>query len=121
MHQPKEAIPVLMEGEGLRTCSTDQGGMTIGYAEMPAGMDITPALKGLPDDLCQCPHWGYILEGAVQVRYADGSQEIVEAGDVFHWPAGHTAWFDEDTKWVEFSPEGKFKEIMDHFQSQPET
>jgi hypothetical protein len=21
--------------------------------------DATPLLKGLPDDQCQCPHWGY--------------------------------------------------------------
>jgi hypothetical protein len=104
MHQPKEEIPVLME-EGLRTASINQGGMAIGYAETPAGMDITPVLEGLPDDMCQCPHWGYVFEGSLHVRYTSGEEETVEAGDVFYLPAGHTAWVDEDTKWVEFSPE----------------
>ncbi len=25
---------------------------------LPKGADLSPMLKGLPDDLCQCPHWG---------------------------------------------------------------
>lgn len=118
MHQLKEEIPVLMEGEGLRTSSTVQGGMAIGYAEIPAGMDVTPTLKGLPEDMCQCPHWGYVLEGAMHVRYTDGQEEVVSAGEVFYLPAGHTAWFDEDTKWVEFSPQEEFEKVIDHIQGQ---
>ena len=34
-------------------------------------IDATPLYKGLPDDRCQCPHWGYVLSGAVTFRYAD--------------------------------------------------
>ena len=80
-----------MEGGGVSVRLVGWDGTAVSFMQMPAGMDFTPrALEGLPDDLCQCPHWGYVLEGAVHVRYADGEQETVEAGDVYHWPVGHT-------------------------------
>jgi hypothetical protein len=31
-------------------------------------------LKGLEHDLCQSPHWGYLVEGEVIVSFADGKQ-----------------------------------------------
>ncbi len=118
MRQRKEELPVTMEGGGVSVRLVGWDGTAVGFMQMPAGMDFTPALKGMPDDLCQCPHWGYVLEGAVHVRYADGEQETVEAGDVYHWPAGHTVWFDEDTKFVEFSPEDDMREVLEHVQRQ---
>jgi hypothetical protein len=42
-------------------------------------MDHTRLLQGLPEDRCQCPHWGYVLEGRLTFQVADG-EEIVEAG-----------------------------------------
>ncbi len=36
------------------------GGMTVAINEPMAGTDFTPILKGLKDDLCQVPHWGYL-------------------------------------------------------------
>ncbi len=118
MHQPKEELPVTMEGDGLSVRLVGWGDTAISFMQMPAGLDLTPALAGLPDDSCQCPHWGYVLEGAVHVRYSDGKEETVNTGDVYYWPAGHTVWFDEDTKFVEFSPEGGMREVLDHVQRQ---
>lgn len=90
------------------------GSMTANYLEIPAGTDFTPLLKGLPDDLCHSPHWGYVVKGALGVRYTDGTEETVRAGEVFYWPAGHTAWADEDTAWFDFSPEKEFAKVMAH-------
>lgn len=118
MHQTKEELPVTMEGGGVSVRLACWGDTAMSFMQMPAGMDFTPVLEGMPDNLCQCPHWGYVVEGAVHVRYADGEQETVETGDVYHWPAGHTAWFDEDTKFVEFSPEGEMREVQEHIQRQ---
>ncbi len=42
--------------------------------------DLAPMLKGLPDDRCQCPHWGYVFSGTLTWRYAD-REEVCEAGD----------------------------------------
>jgi hypothetical protein len=32
------------------------GGMTTAFVRVPKGADFRPALAGLPDELCQCPH-----------------------------------------------------------------
>jgi hypothetical protein len=51
------------------------------------------------------------------VRYADGSEETVHAGDAYYWPPGHTVWVDEDYEAVEFSPSGPMGEVIDHLNS----
>ena len=52
-------------------------GMIVSYETFPKGVDATPLFKGLPDDMCQSPHWGYILKG--RVRYP-ASAEIRSIG-----------------------------------------
>ena len=47
----------------------------------PPGVDFTPLFEGLPGDLCQCPHWGYVLTGSISLRYADGTEEATRAGE----------------------------------------
>ena len=47
-----------------------------------------PLMDGLPDGMCQCPHWGYVLAGKVTFRFAD-HDEMYEAGDAFYTPPGH--------------------------------
>jgi len=96
----------------LKELPATWGGMTAGYMEIPAGTDFTPLLKGLPNDLCHCPHWGYVVKGAVHIGYADGSKEVVKAGEVFYLPAGHTAWADEDAAMLDFSPEKELAEVF---------
>jgi hypothetical protein len=88
--------------------------MTTNYMEIPGGTDFTPLLEGLPNDLCHSPHWGYLVKGSMSVRYADGTEETVKAGEVFYWPAGHTAWTNEDTAILDVSPEKEFAEVMAH-------
>ncbi|MGF1511033.1 MAG: cupin domain-containing protein [Myxococcota bacterium] len=64
--------------------------------------------------MCPCPHWGYVLSGKIEVKHIDGTRETVNAGDVHYWPPGHTVWFDEDTEYVEFSPEKPMNEVLAH-------
>ena len=67
-------------------------------ANAPPRVRLYPGfLKGLPDDLCQCPHWGYVLKGTLHLRYKDGREEIARVGDMLVHASGHTAWFDEDS------------------------
>ena len=37
--------------------------------------------QGLPDDQCQCPHWGYVISGTMTFRFVD-REEVFEAGVV---------------------------------------
>jgi hypothetical protein len=39
-------------------------------------------LKGLPDDRGQCPHWGYVIKGGMNMRFGD-REEVFEAGDAW--------------------------------------
>jgi uncharacterized cupin superfamily protein len=113
----KEDIPVAMQAPGIimRRLS-GYGGMTVAFNEVPAGTDFSPLLQGLNNDSCHCPHWGYVVEGALWIRYDDGKEEVLNAGDVFYLPAGHTGRVEKDLKFLEFSPEKEFKEVMDHIE-----
>ncbi|MFH1688324.1 MAG: cupin domain-containing protein [bacterium] len=110
----KEDLPIALELPVAKFRVAEWGDKALAYVELAAGADATPLLAGLPDDICQCPHWGYILKGAIHVRYRDGEEEICRAGDMFHWPAGHTVWVKEDTAFVEFSPKKELKEVYNH-------
>jgi len=111
----KEKIPVTMEAPGTTMRGLPGfGGMTVAFNEIPAGTDFSPLLQGLKNNSCHCPHWGYIVQGAVRIIYDDRSEEVVKTGDVFYWPAGHTAIVEEDLKILDFSPEKEFNEVMEH-------
>lgn len=115
MHERKENLPVKLEGPDTALRATSGwGDMSIAYAEMPAGADVGPLLEGLADDMCHCPHWGYVIKGSFHVRYTDGTEEVVSAGEIFYLPPGHTAWFTEEAAFVEFSPDKPYAEVMDH-------
>ena len=43
----------------------------VNFTSFREDIDATPLLKGLPDDRCQCPHWGYVIAGRVTFRFAD--------------------------------------------------
>jgi hypothetical protein len=90
------------------------GGMAVGYVELPAGVDFGPMFVGLPQDMCPSPHWGYVLEGAMQIKYPGGKEETIKAGEVFYWPAPHTGKVTKGVKFIDFSPSAEFTQVMDH-------
>jgi hypothetical protein len=82
----------------------DLEGYTVGFTTFRQDIDATPLLKGLPDDRCQCPHWGYVVRGRMTFRFPD-REEVYEAGDAFYTPPGHIPVRNEpDTEVVMFSP-----------------
>lgn len=114
MHQYKETLPIALEAGGICARAAAEGGMTLQYMRFPAGADMTEPLKGLPGDMCPVPHWGYVIEGAVRTRYADGREESTQTGEVYYWPSGHTVLFDVDTSFVEFSPAEEMAKVVAH-------
>jgi ethanolamine utilization protein EutQ (cupin superfamily) len=80
-------------------------GYSINFVTFRQGdMDHTPLLKGLPDDQCQCPHWGYVLKGSLTFRSGD-EEMVVEAGDAFYLPPGHIPVGNEPgSEYLQFSP-----------------
>ena len=88
------------------------GGYTIGFETFREAADGTPLFKGLPDDRCQSPHWGYVLEGKVTFRYAD-RDEVYESGDAYYAPPGHIPVVAAGTELVEFSPTEEYGRTME--------
>lgn len=112
-----EELPDNINSGGVRFQGVDWGGLNIARVHLPAGADAAPLLQGLPGDLCQCPHWGVVTQGAIHVRFADGRTETVRAGEVYYWPPGHTVRVDEAYSAVEFSPADGMREVMDHLRA----
>jgi hypothetical protein len=84
--------------------SDDTAGYTANFVQFHEDIDATPLMKGLPDDRCQCPHWGYVISGRVHFRFAD-HEEMFEAGDAFYLPPGHVPFSHEPgTEIVQWSP-----------------
>jgi hypothetical protein len=117
MKEPRNALPTRLEAGGVCIQAHDWGDMNVARIRFPKGADAAPLLVGMPQDLCQCPHWGTVLKGSIHVRYSDGHEETVRAGDVYYWPPGHTVRVDEDYEAVEFSPSGPMGEVIDHLKS----
>ena len=97
--------------------ATGYGKMSGEYFSLGAGADIAPLLKGLERDLCQAPHWGYLIKGEVTVTYADGTEEAVSGGDLFYWPPGHTVRVGEDAEVILFSPQEEHNKVIDHMRA----
>ena len=76
-------------------------------------LDADPAdyFVGLPDNRCQCPHWGVVVEGQMTFRWQDHEETYV-AGDAYYAPPGHLPLVTAGTSIVEFSPAEGLAETM---------
>jgi hypothetical protein len=87
-------------------------GYMVGFETFREHADATPLFKGLPDDRCQSPHWGYVKAGRVRFKYAD-HDEVYEGGDAYYAPPGHVPVIEAGTEIVEFSPVAEYAETME--------
>ncbi len=88
------------------------GGYTVGFETYTADADMGELFKGLPDDRCQCEHWGYVIKGKLSFKTADG-EETFETGDAYYVPPGHTPVLYAGTEVVEFSPTKELQQTME--------
>lgn len=88
------------------------GPYTVGFEMFREDTDATPFLKGLPDDRCQTPHFGYVVQGKITFRYADG-EETYEAGDAYYAPPGHSPFIHGGTEIVEFTPTREYAQTLE--------
>jgi hypothetical protein len=98
--------------------ATGYGKIAGEYFSLKAGTDIVDLLKGLENDLCQSPHWGYMISGKVIVTYTDGKEETTSTGDLFYWPPGHTVKAEEDAEIILFSPQEEHCQVVEHLHKQ---
>jgi mannose-6-phosphate isomerase-like protein (cupin superfamily) len=80
------------------------------FVTIREGHDLAPLLKGLPDDRCQCPHWGYVFKGKLTWRFGD-HEEVFTAGDAYYAPPGHAPEAESGSEFIQFSPADKLREV----------
>ena len=81
---------------------------------IPAGFDSAPLYRGLPDHMCPCEHWCYLVRGKLLYRFADGGQLAIEAGEAFHVRAGHLAEVLENAELIEFTAADDYRRKAKH-------
>lgn len=121
MRISKHDIPVKIDAPGAVARQQLNFGNASGYEQigaeyfsMAAGTDLAGLLEGLENDVCQSPHWGYLIQGEMTVSYSDGTEEAVKSGDLFYWPPGHSVRVGEDAEVILFSPQHEHTPVLDH-------
>ncbi|MBE0625152.1 MAG: cupin domain-containing protein [Burkholderiales bacterium] len=121
MHVAKDNVDVRMEIPGAVIRQQRDFGVASGtnsvsgeYFTLSAGVDTAPLFQGLHGDMCQCPHWGFVIRGQITTTDAIGVEETVKANDLFYWPPGHNVKVDADAEIVMFSPQHEHSQVIDH-------
>lgn len=121
MRVAKEDVDVRMELPGVVIRQHKDFGDVSGfdkisgeYFTLAAGVDTTPLFVGLEGDLCQCPHWGFVLSGELTTTDASGAQETVAANDLFYWAPGHNVRVNANAEIVMFSPQREHSHVINH-------
>jgi quercetin dioxygenase-like cupin family protein len=72
-------------------------GFTIGRFTFEPGWRWSECIKPVVGtDTCQNSHVGYAVSGRIRIRMADGTEQIIQAGDSYTIPPGHDAWIEGD-------------------------
>ena len=71
-----------------------------------------PVLLEAGDASVRGADWGYVLKGQLRVE-TDGQEEVLRAGDYYYMAAGHLAFADEDTEFLEVAPSDIHEQAME--------
>lgn len=121
MKVAKENIEVKMSIPGAVLRQRTNFGDATGFGKisgeffsLSAGVDTTPLFIGLEGNLCQSPHWGYVLSGQITTTDSKGVEETVNTNDLFFWPAGHNVKVNKDAEFIMFSPQHEHTTVINH-------
>jgi len=107
-----DELPLVEIVPGYSSRLADWGGMVVAFEKAHAGQDASSAVKGLPDDRCQAPHWGYLFSGRLTVDYGDRT-EALEGGQAYYIAPGHRISFETDCEALEFTPKADFDRTVE--------
>ena len=121
MRVAKDDVNVMMQIPGAVLRLQDGFGDVSGYRgisgeyfSLSAGVDTTPLFEGLEGNVCQSPHWGYVLKGEITTTNADGTRETARTNDLFYWPPGHNVKVEADAELIMFSPFREHTMVVNH-------
>jgi hypothetical protein len=112
-HASKDALaPERMDR--YETRRADFGEFAAAFESIPAGFPPggEELYRGLPEQACQVPHWGYLFRGRMKFIYQDGSEQVVGPGEAYYAPPGHRWEVLEDAETIEFSPAQELDEHL---------
>jgi hypothetical protein len=98
----KDEAPIMVDEPVVEGRYVELDDWTVAFERFPIGSDPSPLFRGLPDDRCQCKHWGYVVSGQIRVHYKESS-EILRAGDAYYLRPGHLTELADGTEVIEFS------------------
>ena len=102
-----------MEAEGYEGHFGEVDGYTVAFETYTADADLSSLFVGLPNDHCQCPHWGTVLKGRLTYRYEDGSTDVIDGGQAYYARPGHVPVLSAGTEVVEFSPTDELQKTVE--------
>ena len=77
------------------------GGRTIGRAIYEPGWRWTEHVGPISgEELCPIEHLGLVISGRAAVLMEDGTENVMEPGDLFAVPPGHDSWVVGDQPYV---------------------
>jgi hypothetical protein len=107
----KDEAPIMVDEPEIEGRYVELGDLTVSYETFRADVDPAPLFRGLPDDRCQCPHWGVVRSGRLVMRFPD-REETYSAGDAYSVGPGHLPLVFDGTEVVEFSPTEQLRVTM---------
>jgi hypothetical protein len=110
-HANQMSTPVAIDIDEIEGRYAQLDGYTVGFETFKQDADPAPLFAGLPDDRCQCPHWGVVTAGRITFRWVD-REETYRAGDAYYAPPGHLPLMTAGTTLVEFSPTAELEATM---------
>lgn len=109
----RDLAPQVEKMDGFEGHYDDLGGYVAGFESYDADADLAPLFTGLPDDACQCPHWGFVVRGKLSYKYTDGTRDDIGPGEAYYARPGHTPVIYAGTEIVEFSPAAELEKTME--------
>jgi hypothetical protein len=106
-------LPTVLEGPGTEIRRRDFDGLAMCLIRLQAGVRTDALFAGLPDDRCQCAHWGHIVRGTMRVHSAEGAHDY-DAGESFYWAPGHNLEAVADTEYLEITRAADYDALMEH-------
>jgi hypothetical protein len=102
-----------LAGPGVAIRRTDADGLATCLIRLDGGVTTDELFAGLPDDRCQCAHWGYIISGTMRVHGVGGARDY-DAGETYYWGPGHNLEAVTNAEYLEITRSGDYDGLMAH-------
>ncbi|MCW4037391.1 MAG: cupin domain-containing protein [Candidatus Bathyarchaeota archaeon] len=88
-HASKNDIPIAFSNEQMEVRTIEADDYVVSFTTVKVDWEPPSLLfKGLPGDMCQTPHYGYVFKGQIVLKYMD-HEETIKAGEAYYMKPGH--------------------------------